>query len=95
MPTQRHLGRRGEPADMPGIRFAHQERRFRQVVLGGDTLHLLVGQPLLKAIDDRRIAAEGAVAEGIDLVERQGHGGFLDNWNGWTQQPTRGRGAAP
>src|SRR5690606_1664292 len=72
--TQWHLSRRGEPADMPGVGLTYQKRRLRQVVFGGDVLHLLVRQPVLKAIDDRRIARKGAVAEGIDLMERQGHG---------------------
>src|SRR4029077_10002956 len=45
-----------------------------EIVLGGDGLHHWVGKPFPQRHHGRRVAAEGAIREGVDLINRQTHG---------------------
>ncbi|MNZ92330.1 hypothetical protein D3C78_1113520 [compost metagenome] len=73
MAAQWHLHLRCEPADAPAFALPHHERGLGKVVLGGDVLHQLIGQPAIQPIDDCRVAAEGTVGEGIHLMELESH----------------------
>ncbi|MCY1547230.1 hypothetical protein D9M68_832740 [compost metagenome] len=78
MAAKRHFGPGREPADVPATAFLHQEGCFRKIVLGGDALHELVVEPGIEPIDHRGIAAEGALAESVDLMEIQLHEKLLE-----------------
>ena len=73
MAGERHLGLGREDADLGGVgrvlRRQH-EGRLGEVELGGDRLHLLGGQALGIGHDGQRIAAESAVGEDVDGLER-------------------------
>jgi hypothetical protein len=45
MPAQIDFGRRSEPAQPVTLPLGHEKRGFRQIVLGGDRLHYIIGQP--------------------------------------------------
>jgi hypothetical protein len=75
--TEIDLDRRREPAERVGVAFRHEECRLRQIVLGRDRLQRRIRQPLLEWHDGGRIAAEEAIGEGVDLIDRQAHGSLL------------------
>ncbi len=54
------------------LRLQHEDR-FREVQLAGDCLHLIGAEGIGIADDGKRIAAEAAVGEDIERVQRQGH----------------------
>src|SRR4029078_5254602 len=77
--AQFDLDRWGKPAQVViGIVAfrGDEERGFAEVILLGNRLHDMVGQPLVQRHDRRRVAGERAGGEGIDLEEGQsgGHG---------------------
>lgn len=61
----------GEPAQTPAIPIAAGKCRFRQIVLAGDCLHQMVGQPRVENENGGRIATKQAVGEGIYLIHAQ------------------------
>jgi hypothetical protein len=73
MAAEINFRRRRKPTQPVPIALGHEEGSFRQVVLGGDCLHDIVGQPFFERAHCRRIAGERPVGEGIDLVQRNAH----------------------
>ena len=68
MAAEIDLGGRREPAQPVTAALGHEEGGFRQIVLGGDRLHDVVGQPFFERAHGRRIAGERPLGEGVDLV---------------------------
>ncbi|MNP66701.1 hypothetical protein D3C76_1624410 [compost metagenome] len=71
--AQRHFGGRRKPADVPDLPLAHHKRRFGEVVLGGNFLHQVIGEPGVEPIDHCRVATERLIAERVDLMELKLH----------------------
>jgi len=67
--AQLDLETRGKPAKLVMIALAHEEGSLGQVVLCGNGLHLIIGQPAIERAHSRGIAAEDGVGEGVDLQE--------------------------
>ena len=51
----------------------HEESRVRQIILGRDGLHHVLGQPALQRTHRRRIAPEYPRAKRIDLIDGEFH----------------------
>ena len=58
---------RREPADRKRVTLAQDKGGFRQVVLGCDGLHQIVGQGRVQHHDGGRVARKETVGEGIGL----------------------------
>ena len=55
------------------LALRHQERGLREIVLGRDGLHRCLVQPGVEGADRRRVSAQHAVSEGIDLKQSDRH----------------------
>jgi hypothetical protein len=92
VPAQVDFDRRREPAQRVIAAVADEESRLGKVVLGGDRLHGRFRQPSLQRADRGRVAAEQAVGERIDLIDRQAHrspGGWQRNCRVYWHNPAR------
>jgi hypothetical protein len=72
VPTQRHFHQGRKPAQSIVWAVRHQERRLRQIVLGGYRLHHLVHGKRIEYDHRGGVAAEAMRSEGIEL-EHNGH----------------------
>ena len=70
-------GRHPAQLELPSAR--NHERRLGEIVFARDVLECVVRQPAFEKTDARRISAEDAVCEGIDLIVGEAHGG-LKRW---------------
>jgi hypothetical protein len=68
MATEGDLGRGGEPAQLETILHFHQEGGFGEIVLSGDGLQKVVGEPGFEDADGGRIAGEGFAGKSVDLL---------------------------
>ena len=71
MSAQIDLDGGGEPAQRVVATLAHEEGGLGEIVLRRDRLHRRVREPRFQRTDRGRIAAEQAVGERIDLIDRQ------------------------
>jgi hypothetical protein len=79
MSAQLDFDARRKPAQPPARSFRYEEGGFSEIVLRGDRLQQVIGQPLGQGADRCRIAAEEPRSEGIDYIERQVHS-FVILW---------------
>src|SRR6516162_2713278 len=73
MPAQIDLDGRREPAQQIAVSLRHKECGLGEVVLSRDRLHRRPRQPFRQRAYRRRITAESAAGESIDLIERNAH----------------------
>ena len=73
MTAQVHFHRGREPAQLAGVSARDHEGGLGQVVLRRNGLKGLVRQPFVHGNHGRRVAAEKAVGEGINLVDGVTH----------------------
>ena len=64
---------RREPPDLERVTPRVNERGLRDVVLEGDGLHRLLGEPLLHDDDAGGVPAKRGTGERVDLEKRQLH----------------------
>ena len=69
VPAQIDLDFRGEPTQVIAVGVRHEKRRLAQVHLPGDLLHPSGVSLVGKKTHDRRVAAEGRVRKGVDLMD--------------------------
>ena len=74
VPAEVDLGLGSEPADGVTPACAHEERGLRKVVLGRDRLKGAVGQPGRERHHPRRVSAEDAARERVDVIQGEPHG---------------------
>jgi hypothetical protein len=74
--TKRHFnGRRKPPQKKLAVPALEEERRLRQVHLGGDRLHPLSISLFVQQADTRRVSSKRLIREGIHLPD---HGAVHD-----------------
>ena len=73
MAAKVHLDRGREPAQAIAVGFRADERGLGEVHFPGDILHPFFIGGSRKNTDCGRVAGEGFIGEGVDLVDGYGH----------------------
>lgn len=71
--AQIHFHLRGKPAQTKAIGPPGKIGRFGEIILRGNLLKHVIGEPILQNTDPGGIAAEGMSREGIDVIVRYAH----------------------